>query len=204
MDGQLQGVIDELFPQYDKNGSGTLDAKELPTFFNDAFKRLGYKITVTQEQADQSVQFIDKNSDKQVSKPEIFTAMKDIVSKRKPSQQPSPTPIPSAPPTPPPTNPSWNQPANNNWNQPPQQQQHNTWEQPPNTNWGQQPPSNNNWQSPNSWEQPANNWGQQPQPGNWNQPGTGGWNQPSNWNSGSSNDGWRNTQFYSAEDNNYK
>lgn len=48
MDGQLQSVIDEIFPQYDKNNSGTLDTSELAAFFNDAFKRLGYKINVTQ------------------------------------------------------------------------------------------------------------------------------------------------------------
>ena len=40
-DQQLRSYIDQVFAQFDKDGSGSLDVNELAAFFNAVFSRMG-------------------------------------------------------------------------------------------------------------------------------------------------------------------
>jgi hypothetical protein len=115
---------------------------------------------VTDAQAEESVKYIDKNSDNQVNQQEVFVALRDIISKRKPSN-PQPNPPPIQPPPNPPNQGGWQQPPANNWGQP---QPQNIWGPP-------QPQPQNPWGVPQP--QPQNNWGQPQQ--NYTYGLVGGW-----------------------------
>lgn len=40
-DQQLRNYIDQVFAQFDRDGSGSLDVNELAAFFNGVFSRMG-------------------------------------------------------------------------------------------------------------------------------------------------------------------
>lgn len=215
MQGQVQQVVEEVFPTYDRDHSGYLDIKELSGFLTSALKKLGINATVTDQQAETALRVIDRNSDKQVTKSEACEALKSILEYKQQKgggQQQQPSVNPSG-------NNSWApQPSQNNgWGQQPTQPQQNNWGQPPpqpnyGNSWGpgqnyngwEQPQQPNNWNPPpsnNSWGPQTNNWGQQPPNygGSWNpQPNT--WNQPQpSWNQ-SQGDDWGGTSFNGPED----
>jgi hypothetical protein len=136
MDSQVQSVVDELFPLYDKDHSGFLETKELSGFLTQALKRLGVNATVTDSQAEQAIKVIDKNSDRQVNKFEVADALKSILEYKRqgssgnntsvPSPSPQPQPQPHPPPPPPqqhfqPTQPHNSYSPNNGWGNPPPQ-----------------------------------------------------------------------------------
>lgn len=75
-DVQLRQYIDQIFSRYDRDGTGSLDVNELAAFFNEVFQRMGSPVNVTQQQAVQALQFIDKNFDRKASKQELFSALK--------------------------------------------------------------------------------------------------------------------------------
>lgn len=79
MEQQIQQVVDELFPSYDKDRSGYLEGKELCHFLTDALQRLGIKTTVTESQAQQAIKVIDKDSDSKINKLEVGMAIKSIL-----------------------------------------------------------------------------------------------------------------------------
>jgi hypothetical protein len=217
---QVPQVVDEVFPTYDRDGSGSLDVRELTGFLTQALKRLGVNANVTDQQAESALKVIDKNSDKSINKAEATEALKSILlyKQQKGGMQPNVSPATINPGG----NNSYAQPSpsqNNGWGQQPQQ--NNNWGQPQQSNWGQPPPQqpnygnswapgqnyNNNWQQQpqhNNWNQPPpsnNSWApQQPnsyQSNNnqgWNQPQPNSWNQQPSWNSG--ND-WGSTSFTS-------
>lgn len=40
-DNELRNIIDQVFVNYDRDGSGTLDTREIVNFFNEVFQRAG-------------------------------------------------------------------------------------------------------------------------------------------------------------------
>ena len=67
-DRTLQGYIDKVFANYDRDRSGTLDPNELAGFFNDIFQMTGNPTRINQNQAMQAIRAIDSNSDGKASK----------------------------------------------------------------------------------------------------------------------------------------
>ena len=67
-DNVLQQYIDQIFSRYDRDRSGTLDASELASFFNDVFQAMGNPTRINQQQAAQAPYAIDKNNDGKASK----------------------------------------------------------------------------------------------------------------------------------------
>jgi len=45
-DNQLKAYIDQIFSKYDRDNSGSLDARELASFFNDLFQMMGYSLRI--------------------------------------------------------------------------------------------------------------------------------------------------------------
>ena len=77
-DDQLRMYIDQIFVRYDRDNSGSLDARELAGFFNDLFQTMGYTMRVNEQQAAMAIRSIDKNSDGRASKMELFLAFKTL------------------------------------------------------------------------------------------------------------------------------
>lgn len=67
-DNQLRQYIDMIFSKYDRDNSGSLDARELAGFFNDLFAMMKYNMVVNDAQAMQAIRSIDKNNDGRASK----------------------------------------------------------------------------------------------------------------------------------------
>lgn len=70
-----------MFPKYDKNDNGRLSAHELTGFLNDAMDLFGFKLTVSREQAEQTLRLFDKNWDGEMSKEELYTSLRYIINK---------------------------------------------------------------------------------------------------------------------------
>lgn len=64
----LRSYINEVFINYDKDQSGTLDPNQMTNFFNDLFKSLGIPMVITQKQAMESIRSIDSNFDGKIDK----------------------------------------------------------------------------------------------------------------------------------------
>lgn len=84
----IKAYVDQTFEKYDTDKSGTLDEKELTFFFNDLFKTLGMKDTVTKQQSLEAIKSIDQNSDGSVDKQELFEAFMKMISASQPQSQP--------------------------------------------------------------------------------------------------------------------
>lgn len=85
-DNQLRQYIDMIFSKYDRDNSGSLDARELAGFFNDLFAMMKYNMVVNDAQAMQAIRSIDKNNDGRASKMELFMAFKAISAGGNPGQ----------------------------------------------------------------------------------------------------------------------
>eukprot|EP00919_Chromeraceae_sp_WS-2016_P051361 GHVR01121765.1.p1 GENE.GHVR01121765.1~~GHVR01121765.1.p1 ORF type:complete len:153 (+),score=15.49 GHVR01121765.1:810-1268(+) len=85
-DNVLKQYIDQIFSKYDQDNSGTLNAFELSSFFNDVFVMMGNPTRVDQNQANQALMSIDKNNDGQASKQELFMAFKQILAQKQGGQ----------------------------------------------------------------------------------------------------------------------
>jgi Ca2+-binding EF-hand superfamily protein len=46
---QLQVYIDQVFAQFDRDGSGSLDVNEMANFFNTVFQRMGDPTRINQQ-----------------------------------------------------------------------------------------------------------------------------------------------------------
>ena len=80
-DQHLAGYIDAIFSNYDKDNSNGLDASELTGFFNDLYRAMGIKKTVTVLEAQQALAAIDANHDGRASREELFEAFRHVLSK---------------------------------------------------------------------------------------------------------------------------
>lgn len=78
-DDQLRQAIDSIFNKYDTDKSGTLEDKEVFNLISDAFKSLGRNREVTQQEVNQFITAIDKNSDGKIAKPELFEILKSLI-----------------------------------------------------------------------------------------------------------------------------
>ena len=78
-DSILKAYVDEIFMVYDKDRSGTLDARELASFFNDIFAMMNDPRRLNQQQAMETLRSIDQNSDGRASKMEVFMALKKVL-----------------------------------------------------------------------------------------------------------------------------
>ena len=80
-DEDLKNAVNAVFDVYDKDKSGTLEADEICQLINDALKHMGQNRNVTQQEVQQFIQAVDKNSDGKVAKPELFEIFKKVISK---------------------------------------------------------------------------------------------------------------------------
>lgn len=64
----LRNYVDDVFRNYDRDMSGTLQASELANFFNDVFGKMGNPNRYSTEQAMGAMKLIDKNFDGRASK----------------------------------------------------------------------------------------------------------------------------------------
>ena len=58
-DNVLKGYIDQIFANYDRDRSNTLEVNELANFFNDVFMMMGDPRRINQQQAYQALRAID-------------------------------------------------------------------------------------------------------------------------------------------------
>jgi Ca2+-binding EF-hand superfamily protein len=65
---KLQQFIEVVFNKYDTNRTGSLDANELASFFNDVFAQMGQPTRLNNQQAFEALQVIDANHDGKASK----------------------------------------------------------------------------------------------------------------------------------------
>jgi hypothetical protein len=80
----LKAYIDKVFEKYDTDGSGGLDVKELTIFFNDLFKALKIPTAITEQNARETMNFLDENSDGTIDKQELFKAFKKLMERSRP------------------------------------------------------------------------------------------------------------------------
>jgi Ca2+-binding EF-hand superfamily protein len=67
-DEMLRNYIESVFNRYDTDRNGTLDSKEMTSFFNDLFRNLNINTIITEQQSLEAIKSIDQNSDGVVSK----------------------------------------------------------------------------------------------------------------------------------------
>lgn len=79
-DDDLRNAVNAVFDAYDADKSGTLEANEITNLINDALKHMGQNRQVTQNEVQQFIQAVDKNSDGKVAKPELFEIFKKVIS----------------------------------------------------------------------------------------------------------------------------
>lgn len=65
IDSKIRNVIIELFPKYDQNGDGRMNAQEFSAFLKEANNKLGVWEGI---QSDEAIKMFDKNWDGQMSK----------------------------------------------------------------------------------------------------------------------------------------
>ena len=80
-DDDLRNAVNAVFDAYDKDKSGTLESNEITLLINDALKHMGQNRQVTQQEVNQFIQAVDKNSDGKIAKPELFEIFKKVISK---------------------------------------------------------------------------------------------------------------------------
>lgn len=68
MDNKLVNYVDQVFMRYDTDRSGFLSLNEIAGFFNECLANSGSSRRVTQSEAIQYMQNIDKNMDGRVTK----------------------------------------------------------------------------------------------------------------------------------------
>lgn len=63
----------ELWPKYDRDNSGIIEASKIASFMNDVFRRLGVVVAMIPLQ--QAISVIIKNNDDTFTKDEIYVAL---------------------------------------------------------------------------------------------------------------------------------
>jgi Ca2+-binding EF-hand superfamily protein len=81
-DNDLRKAVDAVFDAYDKDKSQTLDPSEVTNLINDALKHMGQNRSVTNQEVQQFINAVDKNSDGKVAKPELFEIFKRVISSK--------------------------------------------------------------------------------------------------------------------------
>jgi Ca2+-binding EF-hand superfamily protein len=67
-DQQLQGYIEQVFGNFDRDRTGSLNTQELAQFFNEVFRSAGINRQISQQEAMAAMQGIDRNRDGQANK----------------------------------------------------------------------------------------------------------------------------------------
>lgn len=80
-DQHLAAYIEKIFVNYDRDGSGTLEASELTVFFNDVYRAMGNNQGVSPHQAQQALGILDKDFNGRITKAELFNAFKEVLMK---------------------------------------------------------------------------------------------------------------------------
>lgn len=80
-DNDLRNAVNSVFDYYDKDKSGTLESNEVTSLINDALKHMGQNRSVSQQEVDQFIKAVDKNSDGKIAKGELFEIFKRVVNK---------------------------------------------------------------------------------------------------------------------------
>lgn len=75
-DLKLKQYVDDLYRKYDHHKTGSLDMLELAEAFNEILMKMGINSSLSQEEAVQLMNTIDKSKDGKVQKPEFFQCMK--------------------------------------------------------------------------------------------------------------------------------
>lgn len=68
LDQKLKSSIDALFEKYDADDSWKLDSEEIKNLVLDAFKQLGVKRMIQDEDIKRFIQAVDKNNDCKITK----------------------------------------------------------------------------------------------------------------------------------------
>lgn len=72
-DQQLRQAVDQVFSQFDKDNSGSLDANEVYNLICAAMKHVDpNRAAPSQQEVQGFVQAVDKSGDGKIQKPELF------------------------------------------------------------------------------------------------------------------------------------
>ncbi len=86
-DNTLRMYIDQVFAEFDRDRSGTLELQELAAFFSKVFAMMGYNRQITYQEAIFTMQSIDRTGDGRANKMEVFAAMKMMMVQQYQMQQ---------------------------------------------------------------------------------------------------------------------
>jgi len=78
-DQQLREAVDAVFGKYDSDHSGSLECSEVANLINDALKHMGQSRQVSNQEVQQFINTVDKNSDGKVAKPELFEIFRKVL-----------------------------------------------------------------------------------------------------------------------------
>ena len=86
-DNTLRMYIDQVFAEFDRDRSGTLELQELAAFFSKVFGMMGCPRQVSYQEAIATMQSIDRSGDGRANKMEVFAAMKIMMNQQNQMQQ---------------------------------------------------------------------------------------------------------------------
>jgi hypothetical protein len=86
-DNTLRMYIDQVFAEFDRDRSGTLELQELAAFFSKVFAMMGYNRQITYQEAVATMRSIDRTGDGRANKMEVFAAMKAMMMQQYQLQQ---------------------------------------------------------------------------------------------------------------------
>ena len=78
-DNTLRMYIDQVFAEFDRDRSGTLELQELAAFFSKVFAMMGCPRIISYQEAVATMQAIDRSGDGRANKMEVFAAMKTMM-----------------------------------------------------------------------------------------------------------------------------
>ena len=77
-DEQLRSAVDNVFKQFDRDNSGTLEIAEVAALINAALSNMNAKRQSTQEEVMGLIKAVDKNNDGKIAKAELFEIFKRV------------------------------------------------------------------------------------------------------------------------------
>lgn len=69
-----EAIAEKIFAEFDKDKSGTIDANEVKAMLQETYKGLNY--TVTEQDIQDTLKFMDSNKDGSISKQEYIDMVK--------------------------------------------------------------------------------------------------------------------------------
>lgn len=76
---QLRAAVDSVFFKFDKDGSNSLDPKEVANLLNAAFAHLNAGKTTSQEEVNALIASTDRDADGKISKAELYDIFEKMV-----------------------------------------------------------------------------------------------------------------------------